>query len=292
MEGRARDLEADEERFVTEFGAPLAAARAGCPPPELLLAARAGVLPEASGAAVAAHLASCPSCRALGEDLADEELSKLTAREQERIRARVLAEAGVRGAAGWRWFWRPVPVAAMAALVVAAGAWIYVSRPADRTGVAVEQAVVRLPEVLRLEKPVVRLPAAAALIWRGEGAPAQEEFLKELGAALEPYRAGDCREAASRLEALSQKYPKSAEAHFYLGVCRLLLERNQEAAAALEAARRLAEGPLAQDAAWYLGIAWLRAGRTAQGASEFKELCAGAGEYQARACAALKELGR
>jgi tetratricopeptide (TPR) repeat protein len=295
MAGRVRDLEPDEERFVKEFGARLAGVRAGCPPPEMLLAARAGVLPEESGAGVAAHLASCPACRALSEDLADDELSKLTARERDRIRARVLAAAGVRSAARWRWFWRPVPVAAMVILAVAAGAWIWLSRPARppaRIEVAAERSVPRLPAVLRLEKPPVKLPAAAALIWRGQGAPAQQEFLKEFGAALGPYRAGDYREAASRLEALSKKYPKAAEPHFYLGVCRLFLACNEEAVTALEQAKRLAEGALQQDAAWYLGIACLRAGRARQGTSELRGLCAGAGEYQARACAVVEELGR
>jgi len=291
MEERAKDFEPDEERFLKESGAPLAAARAGCPPPETLLAARAGVLPEERGAGVVAHIASCPSCQALSEDLADEELSKLTARERDRIRGRVLAEAGVRRAAGWRWFWRPVPVTAMVALAVAAGAWIYVSRPTGPAG-RTQVAVARLPEVLRLEKPAVKLPVAAALIWRGEGAPAQEEFLKGFGAALDPYRAGDYREAATRLEGLARKYPKAAETHFYLGVSRLFLERDEEATTALEEAKRLAEGALAQDAAWYLGIASVRAGRVEQGTAELRGLCARAGEYQVRACAALKELGR
>lgn len=290
MEERARDLEPDEERSVEELEGRLAA-RAGCPPPEMLLAARAGVLPEESGAKVEAHAANCPWCRALRENLTEEELSKLTPREREHIRKRVLEQAGARGA-GWRWFLRPAPVAALAMLAVAGGLWIYVTRPASRSGGAVEPAVVKPPDVLRLEKPPVKLPAAAALLWRGQAAPAEEEFLTAFGAAVEPYRAGDYREAVSRLEALAQRYPNSAEAQFYLGVSRLFLERNQEAVRALAEAKRLAAGTQAQDAAWYLGIAWLRAGGAEQGATELRGLCSGAGEYKVRACAALKELGR
>ena len=79
--------------------------------------------------------------------------------------------------------------------------------------------------VLALEQAPVRIPEVAVLTDR-TGSSRRGSTLQALAAALQPYRAEDYSEAAQQLEALLREYPDSAEAAFYLGVCRLFLNDN------------------------------------------------------------------
>jgi hypothetical protein len=291
MERNWADPEPDEKEFLDRLPA-LAegggARNAGCPHPDLVLAAHSGVLPEPAQADIAGHLASCPWCAAVVRDFSDPAISEPTREEAKRIRARVFGAAGLRPASPWRWWWRPLPVAATAALVLAFGAWMFLGRQASPPG----PAAPGLASMLRLEKPAVKLPLASALIWRGEAQAEEEKYLAELGAALAPYRADDFAEAARRLESLSRTHPQRAEVHLYLGVSQLFLSRTGEAVGSLQQARQLAAGPLAHDAAWYLALALRRAGNDTAAATELEALCAQEGEHQARACAGREELRR
>src|SRR6185295_11417919 len=100
--------------------------------------------------------------------------------------------------------------------------------------------------------------------------------------------------------------------HFYLGVSELFLDRGAEAVTALETAQRLAKddadrrrdvlqeatnapagGPqadLQHEAAWYLALAYRRAGQADRAAATLDALCHGESNRAARACAALREL--
>lgn len=219
-------------------------ARAGrCPHPDLLLAAREGVLPEEIGAGVVAHLAECSLCRALERGLADPELTAPTAREEKRLRARVRRGAGERPKRRWALF--AIPAAAVAALC-----FVFLIPRGPRPAPAPPAPATRAG----LEKPAVNLPVASALVWRGAGEEPQK-LIQELNEALEPYRADQYEESVRRLAAFTARYPKSAEAQFYLGVSLLFLDRKAEAAAALEKAKATAEGPLATQAAKYLDLA-------------------------------------
>lgn len=88
---RRHDFDADEVEFLRASGdaARIPAAREGCPPFELIVAAAERVLPDALQERVSAHLAACPGCRALARDAADVTPSGLTAEEDARIAARL-----------------------------------------------------------------------------------------------------------------------------------------------------------------------------------------------------------
>ncbi len=100
----------------------------------------------------------------------------------------------------------------------------------------------------------------------------------------------DYAEAAVRLETLVPKYPDRAEPLYYLGVCRLFLNRNEAAIGLLRTARVRDGGALADDISWYLAAACDRAGRSAEARRVAEGLCRGSSEYKARACAAAARL--
>jgi TolA-binding protein len=146
-----------------------------------------------------------------------------------------------------------------------------------------------------LEKAPVRLPASAAMVWRG-GADADSDRasaqLKDLEQALVPYRSGNYAEAEARLKRVAEKYPRLAEARFYLGVSELFLNQDQDAAGSLKTTRSLADQALAAKAAWYLAVAYHRLGQGDQVRPILEKLCHSTGKDSARACAALGELSK
>ena len=275
-----------------------------CPKPALLQAAHAGVLPEEAGASVKAHMEACATCRSLAHDLAELDDVPLQPTEREKIwgmiRAGIAAEeSGAKAAAPtpwWRLFLRPIPVAiAAAAVVLLAIGGRLMRDPQPPAAVAVNQPsqppVATAPHagVLRPDKAPVLLPASALLIWRGDSSAANTQG-KELREALIPYQADQYGEAVQRLESLAKKYPRLAEAQFYLGVSQLLMERNDDAVASLKAARSLAGLALRDQAAWYLAVAWHRTGRDADARPLLEHLCQAGGATSERACSGLKEL--
>ena len=142
----------------------------------------------------------------------------------------------------------------------------------------------------RLEKAPIRLPASAAvMVWRGE-ASVETGQVKELEQALAPYRADNYAGAETRLDRLAKKYPRLPEACFYLGVCQLFLNQNQEAATNLKTALALAHGPLAGDAAWYLAFAYHKNGQDNEARPLLEKICKTGGKDAAQACSALTEL--
>lgn len=301
---RANDLEPDEEEFLEKFavsGEAVRARQARCPSPDLILAARSGTLPEETASQVSEHLSACLWCQTLARDLVDAEISSLTPEEEGRIRGRVLSALGERAEARapfprrfWPWLWRPVPLATVAAVAIAAALWVHF-RPRTApeppsSAIASRQAAPEDPKALKLEKLAVKLPAAGALIWRGEARTEQERYAAELAEALAPYQTDNFPEAARRLENLAQKYPRAAEAHIYLGVCRLYLGNNLGAIESLETADRRASEALTQDVSWYLSLAYHRAGRTELARERLLKLCHSQGERAARACAGIEEL--
>ena len=104
------------------------------------------------------------------------------------------------------------------------------------------------------------------------------------------YQSGDYAQAAERLRGLTAKHPRLAEAWFYLGVCRLFLKADADAAGDLERARSLAEAPLADYAGWYLALADERAGKVREARALLGELCRSGGTMAAKACTGLQKL--
>ena len=301
-----------------DFPSDLRAAIAGfgirfphCPKPAVLQAAQSDVLPPEVRDNVREHLRACAACTALVQDLSELDEAPLAAKEQEKIWGRIRAgiaaeESALKPAAPrsgwWTLLFRPLPVAILAAaviLVVIGGRLPYWQKSRQQPTAVVSQA--RQPEarqrqslppvssVLRLDKPPVMLPVSAVLIWRGE-ADAGNARDKDLRTALAPYEADQYAEAAQRLENLTKKYPRLGEAHFYLGVCQLFLEHNDDAAASLNTARNLVQPALGDDADWYLALAYHRTGRNGEASPLLEKLCHATGKNSDKACAGLKEL--
>jgi tetratricopeptide (TPR) repeat protein len=286
---------------IAEFGARFP----NCPKPAVLQAAQSGVLPVEAGDMVRDHMAACAACTALARDLSNMDEAPLAAKEQariwDRIRAGIAAEeSALKTAAprsGWRaLLFRPVPVAILAAAVILAvigGRLLHQPRPRPTAalGPARQPEAVAPPDstAFRLDKPPVMLPASALLVWRGaaEAGSAQDKELRE---ALIPYAADQYAEAARRLESLTKEDPRLETAHFYLGICRLFLERNDDAAASLKAARGLAHPLLADEADWYLALAYHRTGRNGEARPLLEKLCHATGKNSGKACAGLREL--
>jgi TolA-binding protein len=294
------EAQSDLKDVTREFGVQFP----HCPKPALVQAARAGVLPAEVRDRLNEHVAHCAACAALASDLFTLDEAPLPVSEQERIWDRIRsgiaveelsAQAKAPRSAWWRFLLRPMPMAMAAVAVVLGTIGVRLVQHPHEFAAVVSQtrqpAAVTPPPagVLRLEKPPVMLPAAAVLLWRGApdagNAPRQE-----LRDALVPYEKDRYAEAAERLEALAGKYPALAEAHFYLGVCRLFLDRSADAATSLNEAHRLAHPALAGDAAWYLALAYHRSGRDGDARPLLEKLCSAAGKDSAKACSGLKEL--
>jgi hypothetical protein len=233
-------------------------------------------------------------------------LSGLTLEEERRIRERVFAGLDAGPGRGhperrraWSLVWRPVPLLATLAVLAAAVAgtlWVYLDRPvtpaevagAPQTDAPEPPAPPPTEHVLVLEKPPVRLPVAAALVWRG-GGDDQQQHLEALGRALAAYGEDDFRSAAGALGVIAETRP-TVEVLFYLGVSNLFLDRHGDALTALEKVRQMAQPPLDEDAAWYLAVAYERLGRQEDAASQLRGICNGDGSRRAQACDALERM--
>lgn len=309
MRSRTPDIEPDEERFAEEVGAAfteMRARHAACPDPAMVLAAEAGTLPEETAAAVFNHLAQCAWCRRLRADMADPELLRLDADAARRIRARVLTSgAELPHASRWLEWTRPrmlLPLGVVMVAVVAVATGIFVNRtgPTVKPGPTAATPTAAPPangsslatpsSALRLEKAPVKLPLGAVILRRGETGSDRDRLLSDLRPALVPYRDDNFARAAAMLDVVARKHPTSPEPRFYLGVCRLFLNENDQAATDLEDALRLARGEQAEDAAWYSSLAYQRLGKTEQAVNHLRRLCEGHGGYAERACTAIAEI--
>lgn len=285
---RWQDAEPHEAEFAAQWQA-LAGGdgRYGCPAPSLLLAAQTDVVPEQVQTAVRSHLERCPFCQGLLRDLAAPEFTGLTDETRQSIRARIpTAEPQRRAQRNW-WLWAAVPVAA--SLVIGLFYLRTLGPKFDEVAVLPEAEAPAPAEqasaLLKLTKPAIQLPAAA-LLFRGGEERGQDALLEGIAA----FRRDDYPAAARLLGRAAKQQPGIAEAHFYLGVSLLFLERSAEARAALERAEAVAEGDLARDAAWYLAIAHYASGDKKAAARSLEKVCREAGARQDEACRAFAEM--
>jgi hypothetical protein len=298
------DFNPEEREFLREMDPGLAKLRskAGpCPHPDLLMAVVSGV-PIESADAIRQHVALCPICEELSRDLAAYEFPGASAAEDHRIRARWQQRGSPHGSISlWAWFWRPLPIAGVLAIlvlvtVIAVRKTASVVQPSaspeiarGRAAVGPTPAPVVTASAFLLQKAAIKVPAASVLIYRGNG-DGNQAFLKDLAAALEPYRTDDYAEAVRRLKVLLPKYPDAAEPAYYLGVSQLSLDQNDSAIESLQTARARAGDTLRDDISWYLALAFNNGGKVAEARREVENLCMRAGEYKDRACAAVDEL--
>jgi hypothetical protein len=273
---------------------------AGCPNPDLLQAAQAGVLPPALGDPVRRHLETCSTCQSLLHSLDDLDGALLPADGRLRIWnqiqggiARDRSSSPALRQSVWSWLgFRPWPAVAAAAaivlLTIAAGLMRERRQPLVAKGPTQPLVTAQASPVLALEKAPIVLPPASLLVWRG-----QEQGLdpwKELQTALALYQSNDYGKAAGRLVELTAKQPRLAEAWFYLGVCRLFLKDDGDAASDLQRARSLAQQPLADYAGWYLALADERTGKVPEARTLLDGLCRGGGVMATKACTGIEKL--
>jgi len=281
---RWSDLGADEHEVLEQLGM-TDKQRITCPPPDLLRARREDVLPAELSSWIESHVASCALCSVLERDLAAFAPAEMTAAIDARLRSRLpLQHDAPRRASGfWRWSWRPaVALAAVAMVVIAVRERPKPPAPLNAKSAATEASKPARP-LMALEKPPVKL-TAAALVFRGKSHEVNR-FARDLAPALEAYRRDKFTEAATLFAALAAKYPRSFEANFYQGVSRLLSNDPAGAVPPLTAAEER-NSPFQHDAEWYLMLAHQRTGDWQAADAEIRRVCEGHGPYAAKACSA------
>lgn len=307
MNERKDELSPEEQELLAEQGASLGALRkqhADCPRLEVLMASQSGVLPEETTQIVARHVEKCSFCQILIQDVTSEEFSGATAEEERRVRERVFAVVGprkktARAGGGFFaiWFWKAVPIAALAAAAVAFVAWTRwhkATAPAPGgPSVAQQQTPPPAPSasVLVWEKLPIKLEAGTILIVRGAPRTEQEKYAKSLMSALALYKDEKYPEAANELAKVASEFPRGAEGQLYLGITQAKLGRNAEAIASLSAAQKLGPQQFRDDATWYLALAYSGAGDIQNAVGELQKLCEGKDSYTERACTGIRELG-
>jgi tetratricopeptide (TPR) repeat protein len=260
-------------------------AKSGCPDPDLLLARRSELLDADVRAALDDHIASCDACARLVTDL---ESMKLDAPDSA-IESAVLAR--VRQVGSPTPFWR-LPLAAALVIGCAASIAWWIRTPAVSVSPAPVAPVAPVATVAPMtmwtvEALPVRMPLSAVGVSRSAENRAASAALLD---ALAPYQAGRYADAVPALQEVARSHPESGEAALYLGVALLLADRPGDALAPLERAARQVESARRADVEWYRATAEQRAGQTSAARDRLAALCAAAGGYQQRACAATQAL--
>lgn len=216
-----------------------------------------GELDAARAEGVRHHLAECRSCLELARD----------ARRFLEAMDAGAAEAAAPVAHGSRT--RLWPLAAAACVTLAVGWWWLrqptTSGPAPSRPLASSAA----PTVRSTRWADLRVPKAPYspaglpddLVWRDD--PDDAPRGSEPGAfdrAMQAYARDDLAEAERRLARVLSREPRHAGAHFFHGVCLLIMGRTQDAIASLQRAREYTDGPARDAALYYLALAHLKAG--------------------------------
>ena len=261
---------------------------APCPRPDLLIALEEGVLPETLAAPLRSHIAGCQFCARLRQDLNDPALAEPTLAEVAAVRLRVF---GTPRPSSFRWRWI-ASIAAALVLTIGLFYWQRTQLPAPqiaRQTIPPPPAATTAPAFrLALQAAPLRLPFAAVVI-RGSEGSVSEAYLKELGAALDPYRARRFDKSAERMAALRQKYPRAVEPPFYQGVSELLRNQTANAMEPLKAARDIGGEALSDDIDWYLAITHERSGEWSAAEPLLARLCNSEGHHRNAACAAIRK---
>jgi len=175
------------------------------------------------------------------------------------------------------WWWRPLP----------GSAWVWRLGPIALAVAVALVAGIRADrrEHMRLLADAGPYPYTAAEL-RGEdaGSPATTSdngSTAPFARGMEHYAARRYASAEPLLAQASRAAPRDAEAAFYLGVTRLLLDRPGEAEAALRVA--VTSAPTSGLYRWYLAQAFLRRGDGRAALRELDRLAAGSDEFSEKA---------
>jgi hypothetical protein len=277
-------------RFAEQTGVAPASwlAREAHPSPPLLLASQEGVLAEATAGIVSSHLAQCGLCRRLLEDLQQPEFASPSAVEVARMR-KALPHPPERQ--------RRLPVGiAVTVLVAALGVFTVRSLPDPSSGPLKVSPAPKKPPATA-SQPSFRISEISAdLKLLSQSVPAARQngrqnhpaYAAEFERALEFYQQRKFNEAALLLQSLASQYPQRIEAPFYAGVSLLMANDPVQALEWLTKKPLPRDHPLYADQIWYRAAALERTGDDVEAAELLNKLCAAAGPYRERACAAVK----
>jgi hypothetical protein len=287
-------MDAEERDALARLDSDLAVLRARHahdPAVELLLAARAGVLPEGVQERMERYLATSRWSRTLVAGFDDVQAGVEVDEDQaSRILARIKREARRGGRFAGFWMWPAVATAAVAALAVVLIVPRDRSAPIDPQPPAVVPSPAPAPAPafrLPLEKPPLKV-GASALTWRGSDNRA--DLLVHLKPAFDAFRADRYDVAQEILTMLEPRYPSSSEVFFYKGLARLFLNDYQGAIDSLTRAASLGDPAFATDVAWYRAVAEERAGNVAVARRELEAVCRSSSARAAAACATTRDL--
>ena len=284
----AERLNAGLESRLRDEGAQVRALRAGCPPPELLLARDAEALTAEARRHLDVHLAICGACRRLAADLARLDLGAADSQADGRVRERVL------GGAVPRRFGALLPIAAtlLLACALAVQALFEPVAPAappvaDAVSTPGRPSMSSGPDAAlwAIAAPSLRLTLSSLDQTRGD-----RRATATLVGAAAPYQAGDYRQAGERFAEVARMTPASGDAQFYLGVSRLLAGAPRDAIAPLTAARTLLPPARSREVDWYLATAEQRSADPASARARLDALCDTDGVFRQEACAAVTRL--
>jgi hypothetical protein len=289
------DWDEDERRALHALEAELEQLRArhrNDPPFELLRAAHEDALPESLQEPLSEHLRQSAWSRALVEGGVEAE-PPLDASAEQRILNRI--HRSTRSTPASRWTLRAwAPLLAAAAVLVIIVAVLRRpgpdSTPEPQPGSSARNPPTSAPPpprfTLPLDTPDVKLTPQALVLRSGTG----RGFADDIAPALKAYTARNYVEAEKDLAALKARYPNAVEIAFYHGITELLLNDAARAIQSLQTARRLDDGSFAADIAWYLAVAYERAGDGRRARGELETLCRQTNSYAAKACAAAPQI--
>ena len=120
--------------------------------------------------------------------------------------------------------------------------------------------------------------------------PKRDSFLlADDASAFQLYDKGEYRKAIGGLQSALTRNPQNAHASFYLGLSYLALDQPDSAVRYLNKSYQ-GESALSEPAQWYLGLAYLKSGRTEEAKKVFKEIANTRGGYRDRAESILEDL--
>jgi hypothetical protein len=273
------------ERRLSREGEAWRAERVGCPHPDLLLGRSSDALDAGVRTRLTQHLTECPHCSRLVGDLEQLDLDEPDRTMEDRVLSRITSSRRV-GAGRW------IALAAGISIVLGVAATWWWARSAGRPDATVATASggnsqkplsADIPVLWAIEPPAVRVPLSSLEASRsGEHSGESTALLDALG----PYQQGDFHATVAPLERVVRDHPQNADAALYLGVSYLMTARPAAALGPLGRALERAGPDRRREIAWYLATAEQRAGRIPESRSRLAALCAQAGPYQSRACAA------
>ena len=287
MDDRFFPLDDELDDRLRREGAQWRAARRECPGPDVLLARTSESLDLHLRDRLERHLATCIDCARLAADFEALALDEPDAAVEARVRSRLSPPRRARPA-----IWLGAAAAVALASMLTASWW---SRPSRAPHPA--SAVVDTPRpteaspvmaLWAIEAPVVRVPLSSLDVPRSGNAGSSNAAA--IVDALAPYQRGDYAGAIVALERVVRDQPEAADAFFYLGASYLMADRPAEALAPLARARSFSPAHRHAEIDWYLATAEQRSGRPAASRARLAAICAGAGPFQARACASASTI--